>query len=139
MPHVTPLELGLAVAAVVIAFGPKRLPSFKRPADANKVDISAMYPAMHAAGRAPSPLSHSVAPPSHQFDQPVAQPVAQAAAPMPQQPVAQYAQPIAPPPVAQRAQATQPRAQAHPTAQSQVEPHYALVGTSAPLKLPDEF
>ena len=72
--QITPLELGLAVAAIVVAFGPKKLPSFKKPS----VEVAAMpatpsrplVPSQFAAGRAPSPLSMSVAhnaEPAHQF------------------------------------------------------------------------
>ena len=68
--HVTPLELGLAAAVVVIAFGPKRLPSFKSSADANLVDLRALAPSQPAAARAPSPLARSVAPPAQSPRQP---------------------------------------------------------------------
>lgn len=55
--QVTPLELGLAAAAVAIVFGPKRLPNFKRSADANMVDLSLLAASRPAAARAPSPLA----------------------------------------------------------------------------------
>jgi len=62
--HVSPVMLGLAALVVIIAFGPKRLPSFKRDPNANQVDFTSMLPSQPAAGRAPSPLANeSVAPP----------------------------------------------------------------------------
>jgi hypothetical protein len=55
--HVTPLELGLAVAILVVAFGPKKLPQFNKQEEIEKVDLSMLAPRYHAAARAPSPLS----------------------------------------------------------------------------------
>ena len=72
--QITPLELGLAVAAIVVAFGPRKLPNFKRPsvevAAAPTASSRPLVPSQFAAGRAPSPLSMSVAhdaAPAHQF------------------------------------------------------------------------
>ena len=63
--HVSPLMLGLAALVVIVAFGPKRLPSFKRDPHANQIDFASMLPSQPAAGRAPSPLAaDSVAPPA---------------------------------------------------------------------------
>jgi hypothetical protein len=75
--HVTPLEFGLVALVLVVAFGPKRLPNFKRSSNSNVVDLSSLAPSQPAAGRAPSPLSHSTAPPAQQ-------PVAQQPAPQQQ-------------------------------------------------------
>src|SRR3954447_12568459 len=42
--NVSPLMLGLAALVVVVVFGPKRLPSFKRSKTANQIDLTAMMP-----------------------------------------------------------------------------------------------
>jgi hypothetical protein len=56
--QVTPLELGLAAAAVCIVFGPKKFPGSKKiTKKSESVDLSSLAPSQHAAGRAPSPLS----------------------------------------------------------------------------------
>lgn len=56
--QVTPLELGLAAAAVCVIFGPKRLPRAKhKTKESESVDLSALSSSQYAAGRAPSPLS----------------------------------------------------------------------------------
>jgi hypothetical protein len=69
--QVTPLELGLAVAAIFIAFGPKRLPSFKKKSPAIEMARRNLAPSQYAAGRAPSPLQVARAQrangPAHQF------------------------------------------------------------------------
>jgi hypothetical protein len=83
--------LGLAALVVVIAFGPKRLPSFKSNKDANMIDLSSMIPSQPAAARAPSPLAQSAAPPA-----PASQPqyaMSGTAAPL-QQPEPQSPQPL---------------------------------------------
>ncbi|MGH2905285.1 MAG: Sec-independent protein translocase subunit TatA/TatB [Solirubrobacterales bacterium] len=72
---ITPLELGLAVLAVFIVFGPKKLPSFKRPAVHVPVERERNFnfaPSQYAAGRAPSPVAQRRigahgAPEDHQF------------------------------------------------------------------------
>jgi len=55
--QVTPLELGLAAAAVVVVFGPKKFTRNEKRVKEDTVDLSALRASQHAAGRAPSPLS----------------------------------------------------------------------------------
>ncbi|MGH2905288.1 MAG: hypothetical protein ACRDKI_00785 [Solirubrobacterales bacterium] len=145
--NITPVELGIAVLALIVLFGPKKLPSFKKAPNKNMVDLASLAPSQPAAARAPSPLSTSVAPPQHMFSQPqqqtmtvqaYAQPQPQAATVPPQPEV----QPRAYAPIAQ--QPAQPADQpqqyaALPTHPGTQEPQYALVGTSQPLKLPEQI
>jgi hypothetical protein len=42
MPHITALELVLATLAVLVIFGPKKLPKFNSHREPEKVDLSAI-------------------------------------------------------------------------------------------------
>ncbi|MGH2905284.1 MAG: hypothetical protein ACRDKI_00765 [Solirubrobacterales bacterium] len=55
--RISPLELGLAVLALVVLFGPKRLPGRQDDTVKAPVDLRSLAPSQPAAGRAPSPLS----------------------------------------------------------------------------------
>jgi hypothetical protein len=57
--QITPLEIGAAVTAICVLFGPKKLPKFSnRPATAwQTLDASDLGPANYAAGRAQSPVA----------------------------------------------------------------------------------
>lgn len=71
--EITALELALAVVAVFIVFGPKRMPRTKSgasPAKHATVETTVLRPAYPAARRAPSPLQArpaSRAQPQYQF------------------------------------------------------------------------
>jgi hypothetical protein len=97
--HVTPLMIGLAVLAVVILFGPKKLPE-KRKKQNNLVDLSAIAEPQVRAGAPIATPPTRLAVPTHQFA--ASTPPPQAAMPMAQPqmavPQTQYAS-IAPPPV----------------------------------------
>jgi hypothetical protein len=58
--QITPLEIGIAVTAVCVFFGPKKLPTFKRSKPATSwqtLSAADLGAANYAAGRAQSPVA----------------------------------------------------------------------------------
>jgi hypothetical protein len=55
--HITSVQLLLATLAIVVIFGPKKLPDFRRSSQANTVELSALVTVRPAAGTTAPPIS----------------------------------------------------------------------------------